>query len=64
MYRDLGVNKLYSFETWAQQALDFLEASVGEPAFIICNSVGGAHYFHALIITAELTSVLKAAGNA
>ena len=40
--RDLGVNKLYSFETWAQQSLDFLDAFVGEPAFLICNSVGGA----------------------
>ncbi|KAK9905695.1 hypothetical protein WJX75_004737 [Coccomyxa subellipsoidea] len=39
--RNLGVNKLYSFETWAQQALDFLDVSAGEPAFIICNSVGG-----------------------
>ncbi|CAL8471802.1 g11344 [Coccomyxa elongata] len=39
--RELGVNKLYSFETWAQQALDFLDAAVAEPAFVICNSVGG-----------------------
>ena len=39
--RDAGVNKLYCFETWARQSLDFLDAFVGEPAFIICNSVGG-----------------------
>ncbi len=39
--REQGVNKLYSFETWARQSLDFLDAFVGEPAFIICNSVGG-----------------------
>lgn len=43
LHRELGVNKLYSFETWAQQALNFLDAAVGEPAFVICNSVGGRH---------------------
>ena len=41
--RDLGVNKLYSFETWARQLLDFTAHFVGEEsAFLICNSVGGA----------------------
>ena len=35
------MNKLYCFETWARQSLDFLDSFVGEPAFIICNSVGG-----------------------
>lgn len=39
--REGKVNELYCFETWGQQALDFLEAFVGEPAFIVCNSVGG-----------------------
>ena len=40
--RDLGVNKLYCFETWARQVLDFIGHFVGEePAFLICNSVGG-----------------------
>ena len=42
-HRDLGVNKLYCFETWGRQLLDFAEDFVGgEPAFLICNSVGGA----------------------
>lgn len=41
--RDLGVNKLYSFETWARQLLDFTAHFVAEEAaFLICNSVGGA----------------------
>ena len=34
-------NALYSFETWGAQAVDFLKAVVGGPAFLICNSVGG-----------------------
>ena len=42
---DLGVNKLYSFETWARQLLDFTAHFVGEEAaFLICNSVGGATF--------------------
>ena len=37
------MNKLYSFETWARQLLDFTAHFVGnEAAFLICNSVGGA----------------------
>ena len=44
--RDLGVNKLYCFETWARQVLDFIASFVGEePAFLICNSVGGKYSF-------------------
>jgi hypothetical protein len=43
--RDHGVNKLYCFETWAQQSLDFLDSFAGEPAFIVCNSVGGEPFF-------------------
>ena len=36
------MNKLYSFETWAMQLLDFTAHFVGEEAaFLICNSVGG-----------------------
>jgi hypothetical protein len=35
-------NELYCFETWAAQVLDFVREVVGAPAFLICNSVGGA----------------------
>lgn len=42
-HRDLGVNKLYCFETWSRQLLDFIDNFIGkEPTFLICNSVGGA----------------------
>ena len=36
------MNKLYCFETWAKQLLDFMAEFAGEEkAFYICNSVGG-----------------------
>lgn len=31
----------YKFETWGEQANDFIAEVIGEPAFIACNSVGG-----------------------
>jgi hypothetical protein len=34
-------NTIYNFETWGQQAADFIREKVGEPSVIICNSVGG-----------------------
>ena len=33
---------LYTFDNWARQLLDFMDEVVGEPAFLITNSVGGA----------------------
>jgi hypothetical protein len=39
--RGSPVNTIYTFETWGDQLLDFMDAFVGEPAFLICNSVGG-----------------------
>lgn len=39
--RSLQPNALYNFETWGDQILDFIEEKVGQPAFLICNSVGG-----------------------
>lgn len=35
-------NTIYTFETWGSQILDFLSEVVGDSAFLICNSVGGA----------------------
>lgn len=35
------MNTVYSFEVWGQQLLDFIEQKIGEPTFIITNSVGG-----------------------
>ncbi|KAK9802832.1 hypothetical protein WJX73_004149 [Symbiochloris irregularis] len=39
--RKVAARSLYSFENWAKQLLAFIDQVVGEPAFIICNSVGG-----------------------
>ena len=38
------MNELYNFETWGRQLSAFIEEVVGEPAFLICNSVGGEHH--------------------
>ena len=32
---------VYTFDNWARQVLAFIDEVVGEPAFLICNSVGG-----------------------
>ena len=42
--RQYEVNELYNFETWGRQLSAFIEEVVGEPAFLICNSVGGKSY--------------------
>ncbi|KAK9821095.1 hypothetical protein WJX81_001836 [Elliptochloris bilobata] len=39
--RQFPPNKLYCFENWAAQVLDFVREKVEAPAFLICNSVGG-----------------------
>ena len=39
--RQYDVNALYNFETWGRQLSAFIAEIVGEPAFLICNSVGG-----------------------
>lgn len=33
--------RLYTFEVWGQQLLDFIDEVVGEPTFLVSNSVGG-----------------------
>ena len=33
-------NTVYTFENWARQLQSFIDEVVGEPAFIMCNSVG------------------------
>ena len=43
MRRSAAKNTIYCFETWGQQILDFVDAFIGEPVFVITNSVGGAH---------------------
>ncbi|CAN0084889.1 unnamed protein product, partial [Scytosiphon promiscuus] len=34
-------NSIYSFETWSDQLRDFASEVVGQPVFLVCNSVGG-----------------------
>ncbi len=34
-------NTIYTFETWGQQTLDFIDEIIGQPTITICNSVGG-----------------------
>lgn len=34
-------NTIYSFDTWGEQLRDFITQRVGEPATLVCNSVGG-----------------------
>ena len=34
-------NAIYNFETWGTQLTDFIQEVLGEPAFILSNSVGG-----------------------
>ena len=41
MCRQYETNELYNFETWGRQLSAFIDEVVGEPAFLICNSVGG-----------------------
>jgi hypothetical protein len=36
-----AAHTLYTFDTWADQLNDFIEQMVGEPAFLVTNSIGG-----------------------
>ena len=40
--RKAAPGSLYTFEVWGRQLLDFIDQIVGEPAFLVSNSVGGA----------------------
>ncbi|XP_073004910.1 uncharacterized protein [Typha latifolia] len=39
--REFGGSSFYTFETWAQQLIDFCSEVVKGEAFFICNSIGG-----------------------
>jgi pimeloyl-ACP methyl ester carboxylesterase len=39
--KDYKVNEVYNFETWAEQTASFIDSVIGEPAVLVCNSVGG-----------------------
>jgi hypothetical protein len=40
--RKAAPGSLYTFEVWGKQLLDFMDEVVGESAFLVSNSVGGA----------------------
>lgn len=43
----------YTFETWGQQILDFCEQVVGQPAFLIANSIGCIVAMQAAVLRPE-----------
>lgn len=42
-------NSLYTFEVWGAQLLDFIEQKIGQPTFLLTNSVGGLAALEAAI---------------
>ncbi len=43
----------YDFDTWGSQVTDFLSAIVGEPAFLVGNSIGGVVALQAAVMAPE-----------
>jgi hypothetical protein len=41
-HRQAEPNSIYNFHNWGEQLNDFIEQVIGQPAYISCNSVGGA----------------------
>lgn len=39
--KQFPVNDLYNFDTWTDQAEDFIDKVIQKPTFLVCNSVGG-----------------------
>ncbi|GIL72233.1 hypothetical protein Vretimale_293 [Volvox reticuliferus] len=52
--RSAPTNTLYCFDNWGNQLVDFIRERVEEPAFIVCNSVGGLAGLQASIVAPEL----------
>lgn len=47
--REVTDERLYSFETWGAQLLDFIAQVIAEPTFLVSNSVGGLAALEAAI---------------
>lgn len=47
--REAAPGSLYTFEVWGAQLLDFIDQLIGEPAFLVSNSVGGLAALEAAI---------------
>lgn len=54
--RSYPPNTIYSFDTWGEQLRDFITQRVGEPATLVCNSVGGLAALQTSIIAPELVN--------
>jgi len=52
--RKQEMNSIYNFSTWGEQLVDFVEEVVGQPSFMICNSVGGLSGMEACISRPDL----------
>jgi pimeloyl-ACP methyl ester carboxylesterase len=50
----LEQNAIYNFENWSRQLRAFIKDVVGEPAFLMCNSVGGVAGLQAAVDDKEL----------
>ncbi|KAL6753405.1 Alpha/Beta hydrolase protein [Haematococcus lacustris] len=57
--RNSPPNSIYNFTTWGQQLCDFLEQVVGEPAVLVCNSVGGLAGLEASILRPDLVKAVQ-----
>jgi len=47
--RQPPAQSLYTFESWGRQLLDFIDQKIGEPTFLVSNSVGGLASLQAAI---------------
>lgn len=54
-FNEPGEQILYSFETWGQQIADFCREVVGEPVFLIGNSIGCIAAMQAAVYAPDLT---------
>jgi pimeloyl-ACP methyl ester carboxylesterase len=56
--REFGVNEIYNFETWADQTVQFIDATVHKPCILVCNSIGGLVGLQAAILRPDLVKGL------
>ena len=52
-------NAIYNFETWGQQAADYVSERIKAPSLIICNSVGGLAGLQAAQENRELVKAVQ-----
>ncbi|GLC34735.1 hypothetical protein PLESTB_001229200 [Pleodorina starrii] len=52
--RSAPANSIYSFDNWGDQLADFIQQRIGEPTFVVCNSVGGLAGLQASLVSPQL----------